>query len=72
MWSIGNEVLEQWSHADATELDLQAANLILNAGHAIDPALLKDTTLRPSILDHPSSGGYRETARYLPGRYRRL
>ena len=45
MWSIGNEVLEQWSHADATELDLQAANLILNAGHAIDPALLKDTTL---------------------------
>lgn len=51
MWSIGNEVLEQWSHADATELDLQAANLILNAGHAIDPALLKDTTLsRQSLI----------------------
>lgn len=45
MWSIGNEVLEQWSHADATDLDLQAANLILNAGHTIDPALLADTTL---------------------------
>lgn len=51
MWSIGNEVLEQWSHANATELDLQAANLILNAGHAIDPALLKDTTLsRQSLI----------------------
>lgn len=45
MWSIGNEVLEQWSQADATELDLQAANLILNAGHAIDPALIADSTL---------------------------
>lgn len=42
MWSIGNEVLEQWSHADATELDLQAANLILNAGQ-LRSALLKDT-----------------------------
>ncbi|MDD2953572.1 MAG: glycoside hydrolase family 2 TIM barrel-domain containing protein [Parabacteroides sp.] len=50
MWSIGNEVLEQWSHADATDLDLQAANLILNAGHAIDPALLRDTTLSPQSL----------------------
>ncbi len=51
MWSIGNEVLEQWSQADADELDLQAANLILNAGHAIDPALLKDTTLsRQSLI----------------------
>lgn len=30
MWSIGNEVLEQWTHADADTLDLQAANLLLN------------------------------------------
>ncbi len=51
MWSIGNEVLEQWNHADATELDLQAVNLVLNAGHAIDSALLKDTTLsRQSLI----------------------
>ena len=57
MWSIGNEVLEQWSHADATELDLQAANLILNAGHAIDPALLKDTTLsRQSLITRHLAG----------------
>ena len=30
MWSIGNEVLEQWTHADADTLDLKAANLLLN------------------------------------------
>lgn len=30
MWSIGNEVLEQWTHADADTLDIQAANLLLN------------------------------------------
>ena len=33
MWSIGNEVLEQWSSADADELTLEQANLILNSGH---------------------------------------
>ncbi len=30
MWSIGNEVLEQWTDANADTLDLAAANLILN------------------------------------------
>ncbi len=44
MWSIGNEVLEQWTHADADTLSLQEANLILNAGHKIDPVLLEDST----------------------------
>ena len=33
MWSIGNEVLEQWSSAEADTLKLEQANLILNAGH---------------------------------------
>ncbi len=33
MWSIGNEVLEQWSDAKADTLTLEQANLILNAGH---------------------------------------
>ena len=33
MWSIGNEVLEQWSDAQADTLTLEQANLILNAGH---------------------------------------
>ena len=33
MWSIGNEVLEQWNHADADTLSLDQANLLLNFGH---------------------------------------
>lgn len=32
MWSIGNEVLEQWSDASADTLSLEEANLILNFG----------------------------------------
>ena len=35
MWNIGNEVLEQWSDANADTLSLQQANLILNLGHKI-------------------------------------
>ena len=31
IWTIGNEVLEQWTHAHADTLSLQEANLILNA-----------------------------------------
>ncbi len=33
MWSIGNEVLEQWSSQESNELTLEQANLLLNAGH---------------------------------------
>lgn len=33
IWSIGNEVLEQWSDAKADTLTLEEANLILNFGH---------------------------------------
>ncbi|MBQ0022132.1 MAG: DUF4982 domain-containing protein [Prevotellaceae bacterium] len=36
MWSIGNEVLEQWSDASADTLSLEEANLILNFGHSAD------------------------------------
>lgn len=36
MWSIGNEVLEQWSDAKADTLTLEEANLILNFGHSKD------------------------------------
>ena len=35
MWSIGNEVLEQWQQADADTLSLEQANLLLNFGHDI-------------------------------------
>lgn len=36
LWSIGNEVLEQWSDAKADTLSLEQANLILNMGHSGD------------------------------------
>lgn len=36
MWSIGNEVLEQWSDAKADTLSLEQANMILNFGHSAD------------------------------------
>ena len=36
LWSIGNEVLEQWSDARADTLSLEQANLILNMGHSED------------------------------------
>ncbi len=36
MWSIGNEVLEQWTDTHADTLSLAEANLILNFGHSAD------------------------------------
>ena len=36
IWSIGNEVLEQWSDAKADTLSLAEANLVLNFGHSAD------------------------------------
>lgn len=53
MWSIGNEVLEQWSYADADTLTLEQANLILNAGHDAS-TLAKDgeTSVNTLLADH--------------------
>jgi beta-galactosidase len=36
MWSIGNEVLEQWSSAEADTLTLEQANMVLNFGHDLE------------------------------------
>ena len=36
MWSIGNEVLEQWTDAKADTLTLEEANLILNFGQSAE------------------------------------
>ena len=36
MWSVGNEVLEQWSDINADTLDLQQANLILNFANTMN------------------------------------
>ena len=33
VWSIGNEVLEQWSSSGSDELTIEQANLVLNFGH---------------------------------------
>lgn len=38
VWSIGNEVLEQWNDAAADTLSLAEANLILNFGHSPEQA----------------------------------
>ena len=47
MWSIGNEVLEQWSHAEADTLSLEQANLILNFGHGKE--MLADENSEKSV-----------------------
>ena len=49
MWSIGNEVLEQWSGAGADELTLEQANLLLNAAHDAS-TLAKDGELSVQSL----------------------
>ncbi|OJX60327.1 MULTISPECIES: glycoside hydrolase family 2 TIM barrel-domain containing protein [Dysgonomonas] len=36
MWSIGNEILEQWSHINADTLDLQQANMVLNFANTLN------------------------------------
>lgn len=50
MWSIGNEVLEQWSQADADTLSLEQANLILNFGHGKEMLAGKDTEMSVNSL----------------------
>ena len=56
MWSIGNEVLEQWSSADADTLTLEQANLILNAGHdASTLAKAGEMSVNTMLCDHLAS-----------------
>lgn len=49
MWSIGNEVLEQWTDAKADTLSLAEANLVLNFGHSAD-MLAKDGEMSVNSL----------------------
>ncbi len=49
-WSIGNEVLEQWSDAGADTLSLAEANLILNFGHSADQLAKEDGELSVNSL----------------------
>lgn len=50
MWSIGNEVLEQWSDAKADTLSLEQANLILNFGHSKEMLAAEGETSVNSLL----------------------
>lgn len=50
MWSIGNEVLEQWSDARADTLSLEEANLLLNFGHSADQLAQGDELSVNSLL----------------------
>lgn len=36
MWSVGNEILEQWTHIDTDTLDLQTANIMFNFANTIN------------------------------------
>ena len=50
MWSIGNEVLEQWSDANADTLSLAQANLILNFGHSPEMLAKEDGQITVNSL----------------------
>ena len=49
MWSIGNEVLEQWSSSGSDELTLEQANLLLNAARDAS-TLAKDGEMSPNSI----------------------
>ncbi|MFT4070363.1 MAG: glycoside hydrolase family 2 TIM barrel-domain containing protein [Dysgonamonadaceae bacterium] len=50
MWSIGNEVLEQWADINADTLNLQQANMILNFANTLSKSNLDTTTLHVNSL----------------------
>ena len=50
IWSIGNEVLEQWSDANADTLSLAEANMILNFGHSADQLAAEDGDMTVNSL----------------------
>ncbi len=50
MWSIGNEVLEQWQDVNADTLDIQQANLILNFDKNVDQSLINSNEMSVNSL----------------------
>lgn len=50
MWSIGNEILEQWSKVDADTLDLQEANLLLNFDKNVDQTVIHSKEMNVNSL----------------------
>lgn len=50
MWSIGNEVLEQWQQVDADTISIEQANLILNFDKNIDTSLIHTAEMSVNSL----------------------
>lgn len=50
MWSIGNEVLEQWSDIKADTMDMQQANMILNFANTLNKPDVKTQDLHINSL----------------------
>jgi beta-galactosidase len=50
LWSIGNEILEQWNSASADTLTLEQANMVLNFGHKEIAAAKKNKMNVNSLL----------------------
>ena len=50
MWSIGNEVLEQWQQVDADTISIEQANLILNFEKNIDTSLIHTSEMSVNSL----------------------
>ena len=50
IWSIGNEVLEQWTDVQADTLSLEEANLVLNFGHSEELLAREGETSVNSLL----------------------
>lgn len=48
MWSVGNEIIEQWNNVTTDTLSVEEANLILNLGQKADA--VADTSLTVSML----------------------
>ena len=50
MWSIGNEVLEQWEHVKADTLNIQQANLLLNFEKNVDESIINSGNMSVNSL----------------------
>ena len=50
MWSIGNEVLEQWQHIEADTISIEQANLILNFDKNMDTSLFHSPEMSVNSL----------------------
>lgn len=50
MWSIGNEVLEQWEHVQADTLSIQEANFLLNFEKNVDQSVINSGEMSVNSL----------------------